>query len=95
MSTDTRHLDTAIAILGGAGGAKRAKRKAQVELHLHIDEKTDLYTLTANGKLLEEGTVGSCLPSTPYQRMEARAAGIRKLGKTVSTNVSRAGQDRS
>lgn len=76
--TDTRHLDTAIAILKGTEGSKRAKRKAQVEIIVEAYGKA--YTIQMNGKVLEEGE-----GSVEYakERAEDRANRIRALGKTV------------
>lgn len=76
--TNTRHLDTAIAILRGIDGAKRAKRKAQVEVLVEAHGKA--YTIQMNGKVLEEGE-GSVEYAT--ERAEDRASRIRALGKTV------------
>jgi len=81
---DTRHLDTAINILKGTGASKRAPRKAQVTITIHVG--TDrisgerAYTLQANGKTVEEG-----LGDVGYarRRAEERADRIKGLGKTV------------
>lgn len=80
--TNTKHLDTAIAILSGTEGSKRAKRKAQVEIIVEAYGKS--YTIQMNGKVLEEGvgTVGYA-----KERAEDRAARIRALGKTVLVTV--------
>jgi hypothetical protein len=76
--TDTRHLDTAISILKGTEGSKRAKRKTQVEIVVEAYGKH--YTIQMNGKVLEEGE-----GSVEYakERAEDRANRIRALGKTV------------
>jgi hypothetical protein len=76
--TDTRHLDTAISILKGTEGSKRAKRKAQVEII--VEAYGERYTIQMNGKVLEEGegSVGYA-----KERAEDRANRIRALGKTV------------
>lgn len=76
--TDTRHLDTAIAILKGTTGSKRAKRAAQVEITVGFHGKA--YTIQMNGKMLEEG-VGTA--EYAMERANERATRIRVLGKTV------------
>ena len=77
-TSKTKHLDTAIAILSGTEGSKRAKRKAQVEIIVEAYGKN--YTIQMNGKVLEEcvGTMGHA-----KERAEERANRIRALGKTV------------
>lgn len=80
--TNTKHLDTAIAILSGTEGSKRAKRKAQVEIIVEAYGKS--YTIQMNGKVLEEG-VGAV--EYAKERAEDRAARIRALGKTVLVTV--------
>lgn len=77
-TSKTKHLDTAIAILSGTEGSKRAKRKAQVEIIVEAYGKH--YTIQMNGKLLEEG-VGTV--EYAMARAEDRATRIRALGKTV------------
>lgn len=76
--TDTRHLDAAIAVLRGTDGAKRAKRKAQVEII--VESYGKVYTIQMNGKLLEEG-VGTVEYAS--ERALDRANRIRAMGKTV------------
>jgi len=76
--TDTRHLDTAISILKGTEGSKRAKRVAQVEIIVGAYGKA--YTIQMNGKVLEEG-VGTA--EYAMERANERASRIRALGKTV------------
>lgn len=76
--TNTRHLDVAISILRGTDGAKRAKRKAQVEVLVVWDKGT--YTIQMNGKVLEEGEGTG---EYALERAEDRAGRIRALGKTV------------
>ena len=81
-TSKTKHLDTAIAILSGTEGSKRAKRKAQVEIIVEAYGKS--YTIQMNGKVLEEG-VGTV--EYAKERAEDRAARIRALGKTVLVTV--------
>lgn len=76
--TDTRHLDTAISIFKGTGGAKRAKRVAQVEII--VETYGNAYTIQMNGKVLEEGEGGA---EYAKGRAEDRAGRIRTLGKSV------------
>lgn len=77
--TDTRHLDTAIAILKGTAGSKRAKRTAQVEVLVTIwDGK---YTIQVNGKLVEEGEGDD---AHAMHLACTRAAHANRLGKTSS-----------
>lgn len=78
----TKHLDTAISILKGTEGSKRAKRKAQVEIIVEAYGKS--YTIQMNGKVLEEG-VGSV--EYAKARAEDRATRIRALGKSVVVTV--------
>ena len=78
----TKHLDTAIAILSGAGMQKRAKRKAQVEIIVEV--YADTYGIQMNGKLVESGE-GS--KEYAMDRADARAARVRALGKTVVITV--------
>lgn len=78
----TKHLDTAIAILSGAGMPKRAKRKAQVEIIAEV--YSDTYGIQMNGKLVESGE-GS--REYAMERAEARASRVRALGKTVVITV--------
>jgi hypothetical protein len=74
----TKHLDTAISILKGSPAAKRAPRKAQVELEVWVTKGT--YLIVSNGKTIEEGQGDDALAK---ERAEARATAIRALGKTV------------
>lgn len=76
--SSTKHLDTAIAILKGSPAAKRATRKAQVELEVWVTNGT--YMIVSNGKTLEEGPGDDAVAK---QHAEARAAAIRALGKTA------------
>lgn len=73
----TKHLDTAIDILKGSLAAKRAPRKAQVELEMWASSGT--YTISSNGRVLE---AGEGTPEYAKERADARAAAIRALGKT-------------
>ena len=86
-TSKTKHLDTAIAILSGTEGSKRAKRKAQVEIIVEAYGKNytiQNYTIQMNGKVLEEG-VGTM--EYAKERAEERANRIRALGKTVLVTV--------
>lgn len=82
MASKTKHLDTAIAILKGNPAAKRAPRKAQVEIEVFASGGT--YTVTSNGKTVEEGAGDAAYAK---ERADARADAIRKLGKTVTVYV--------
>lgn len=75
----TRHLDTAIEILRGTKGAKRAARKAQVEVLVTVFK--DGYLVQINGKTVEEGDGND---ETAKVIANAHAEKARALGKTVS-----------
>lgn len=81
--TDTRHLDTAIAILKGTEGSKRAKRKAQVELSVEV--YAGGYTIQMNGRLLETGSGDR---EYALARAKDREERIKGIGKTVKTKVT-------
>lgn len=83
MSNDTRHLDTAIAILKGTGGAKRAKRKAQVELILYVYTKAGTYDITSNGRMLV--SQARIVDSDPHMVLKARRQALLDMNRTVST----------
>jgi hypothetical protein len=80
-ASKTRHLDTAIEILGG-GKTKRAPRRAQVEIT--VMAASNGYVIQANNKIVETGAGDA---EYAKQRAEARADNIRKLGKTVIVTV--------
>jgi hypothetical protein len=72
-----------IDILRGSGGAKRASRKAQIDLTVTCG--VGVYIIQANGKTLEDG-VGD--RDYAESRAKARARDITaKTGKTVSITV--------
>lgn len=76
----TKHLDTAISILKGTPAAKRAPRKAQVELELWAC--TGTYTISSNSRIIEAGEGD---PAFASKRLQERADAIRAMGKTVIT----------
>lgn len=82
MASKTKHLDTAISILKGNPAAKRAPRKAQVELEVWASSGT--YTISSNSRILE---AGEGTPEFAKERADARAASIRALGKTVTVYI--------
>ena len=75
----TRHLDTAIEILRGTKGAKRAARKAQVEVLVTVFN--DGYMVQINGKIVEEGDGNA---DEAKDIADAHAEKARQLGKTVT-----------
>jgi hypothetical protein len=81
---NTRHLDTAISILGGGKSPKRLRRAAQVELELWVTG--DAYTISSNGRVVESGN-GDLAHAEA--RVTARCAAVRKLGKTVAIRIHR------
>lgn len=66
--SDTRHLDTAIRILGG--GAPKANKPSTVEVSVHTDPGTGWYQVQVGSRIVHEGQ-GS--------QDEAREAGQRKV----------------
>lgn len=76
--TDTRHLDTAIAILSGVNAPKRAPRKG---VQMHVTFYQDTYCIQMNGKTIEEGVGDEAYAA---QRAGTRAEAMRKLGKQVT-----------
>lgn len=78
----TRILDATLATLRGSPAARRAPRKAQVQLEVWA--ASDTYTITANGKTLE---TGEGTPDYAKQRADDRAAAVRCMGKTVVVYV--------
>lgn len=83
----TRHLDTAIAILSGAGMPKRPPKKAQVEVIVEVEGST--YTIQVNGKVVESESCFSGVSVVEYatQRAEERAKRVRALGKTCTVTT--------
>lgn len=76
----TKLLDASIAALRNDPAAKRAKRDAQVELHVTCFQGT--YTIQANGRTVEQGDGDA---DFAIKRATQRGADIRlKLGKTVT-----------
>lgn len=75
--TDTRILDASIKLLKGSG-KKPARKQAQVRLEAWASQGT--YTIASNGRIVEEGKGDDY---DAKQKVDARAAAIRKLGKTV------------
>lgn len=65
--SDTRHLDTAIRILGG--GALKTRKHQAVEVTVHISEDTSWYLVQVGNRVVEEGA---------GDRASAEAAGQRK-----------------
>lgn len=83
MTSKTKHLDTAIDILRGSAGTKRAKRRADVELEVFSSTGPlvgPTYTITSNGRTLETGAGDAAYAKA---RAEERAERMRALGKTV------------
>lgn len=80
--TNTKHLDTAIAIFKGNAGSKRAPRKAQAEVVVLLGETS--YVITVNSKTVEAGEGDE---THARQRADLRAEAIRKLGKTATVTV--------
>lgn len=83
MTSKTKHLDTAIDLLRGSAGVKRAKRRADVEFEVFSSDGPLVgatYTITANSRVLESGAGDAAYAK---QRAEERAARLRALGKTV------------
>lgn len=77
MTNKTRHLDTAINILSGAGVAKRS-RSFSVQVSVHHDPKKNEYLVQVGSRVVTEG---------PGSRAEATQAGeeqverLKVLGK--------------
>lgn len=78
----TKHLDTAIAILRGTAGSKRAPRAAQAEIVVYVF--AGWYQVLVNGK---EIATPSGDRAAAEQDAKQRAEAIRKLGKTVTVTV--------
>lgn len=81
MTSKTKHLDTAIEILGG-GKAKRAPRKFDVTIT--VTHSGNDYILQNNGKVVEQGDGDR---DYAIARANERATRIRALGKTCAINL--------
>lgn len=80
----TRHLSTAIDILGGKHIVKRLTHRGAVQLDLHIDKQAGHFLLTSNGRTLAAGLLTE---QDPKLLLQQRAQALRGLGKTVETHV--------
>lgn len=84
MTHATRHLDSAIAILKGTAGAKRAPRKG-TEISVYLEDPCGAYTIAVNGKVLAMGAGGR---DAATKDAEARAARLQALtGKPVTIAI--------
>lgn len=77
MTNKTRHLDTAINILSGAGVAKRS-RSFSVQVSIHHDPKKNEYLVQVGSRVVTEGT-GSRADAT--QAGEEQVERLKVLGK--------------
>lgn len=77
MTNKTRHLDTAINILSGAGVAKRS-RSFSVQVSVHHDPKKNEYLVQVGSRVVTEG-VGSRADAT--QAGEEQVERLKVLGK--------------
>lgn len=77
MTNKTRHLDTAINILSGAGVAKRS-RSFSVQVSVHHDPKKNEYLVQVGSRVVTEGT-GSRADAT--QAGEEQVERLKALGK--------------
>ena len=77
MTNKTRHLDTAINILSGAGVAKRS-RSFSVQVSVHHDPKKNEYLVQVGSRVVTEG-VGSRADAT--QAGEEQVGRLKVLGK--------------
>lgn len=77
MTNKTRHLDTAINILSGAGVAKRS-RSFSVQVSVHHDPKKNEYLVQVGSRVVTEG-VGSRADAT--QAGEEQVERLKALGK--------------
>lgn len=82
MTNKPMMQDKVIDILKGSPSAKRAKRKAQVELTLTISNGE--YTIQLNGKTVEQAQGDE---SMGRKQADLRAERIRAMGKTVTITV--------
>jgi hypothetical protein len=80
----TKHLDTAIAILSGAGAAKRSKRGPVIEVTVHVDAKRGTYMVQVGSRITSEGTGNHEQARAAGQ---AKAEALRALGKKASVTV--------
>lgn len=81
--TDTRHLDTAIHILGGGNMVKR-KKTSVVDVSVYVDIKQGTYLVQVGSKTLLTGA-GNHEQATAAAN--AKADSIRAMGKCVSVTV--------
>lgn len=77
MTNKTRHLDTAINILSGAGVAKRS-RSFSVQVSVHHDPKKNEYLVQVGSRVVTEGA-GSRADAT--QAGEEQVERLKALGK--------------
>lgn len=77
MTNKTRHLDTAINILSGAGVAKRS-HSFSVQVSVHHDPKKNEYLVQVGSRVVTEGT-GSRADAT--QAGEEQVERLKALGK--------------
>lgn len=77
MTNKTRHLDTAINLLSGAGVAKRS-RIFSVQVSVHHDPKKNEYLVQVGSRVVTEGT-GSRADAT--QAGEEQVGRLKALGK--------------
>ena len=77
MTNKTRHLDTAINILSGAGVAKRS-RSFSVQVSVHHDPKKNEFMVQVGSRIVAEG-VGDRAAAT--RAGDAHAERLKDLGK--------------
>lgn len=75
--SDTRHLDTAITILSGAGVAKRT-RSYSIQVSVHHDPKKNEYLVQVGSRIATEGA-GDRAAAT--RAGEEQAERLKVLGK--------------
>lgn len=75
--SDTRHLDTAITILSGAGVAKRT-RSYSIQVSVHHDPKKNEYLVQVGSRIVAEGA-GDRAAAT--RAGEEQAERLKVLGK--------------
>jgi hypothetical protein len=80
---DVSRLDAMLDALRDKPSAKRAPRKG-VELQVFVDRESR-YTITANGRTLEQGM--ELRDGHAMQRAGERADALRKLGKHVTITL--------
>lgn len=76
-TSKTRHLDTAIEILGGGKGAKRP-RSFSVQVSVHHDPKKNEFMVQVGSRIVAEGA-GDRAAAT--RAGEAQAERLKNLGK--------------